>query len=159
MSLTLLDLARVPEVVNLTEMLARKLAIAMANDSDEMERATDAFVHSQTIEEKPFVDVADLCLNLLRDCRDPSLRGAAEALGDFFDQVRTRPSSAPARPAPDASFWNTAGTPVGPQNCKVSVCTAPHVEPSIDPDVADKFYNELTFAKETLWGKVRSRDG
>ena len=43
-SLTLLDLAGVPEVVNLTEMLARKLAIAMANDSDEMERATDAFV-------------------------------------------------------------------------------------------------------------------
>ncbi len=58
-SLTLLDFARVREVVDLTETLARKLAIAMASDSDEMERTTDAFVRSQTIEEKPFVDVAD----------------------------------------------------------------------------------------------------
>ena len=152
-SLTLLDLARVPEVVNLTEMLARKLAIAMANDSDEMERATDAFVRSQTIEEKPFVDVADLCLNLLRDCRDPSLRGAAEALGDFL--ISADPTVVSTGQTGPGRFILEHGR----NACRTAKLQgvslyAPHVEPSIDPDVADKFYNELTFAKETLWGKV-----
>ena len=40
-------------------------------------------LRSQTIEEKPFVDVADLCLNLVRESRYPAVIGAAEKLGDF----------------------------------------------------------------------------
>jgi cysteine peptidase C11 family protein len=152
-SLTLLDLARVREVVDLTETLARKLAIAMASDSDEMERATDAFVRSQTIEEKPFVDVADLCLNLLRDCRDPSLRGAAEALGDFL--ISADPTVAGTGQTGPGRFILEHGR----NACRTAKLQgvslyAPHVEPSIDPEAADKFYNELTFAKETLWGTV-----
>ena len=59
-SLTLLDLARAPALVDLTETLARKLAIAMADDADEFDLVSDLFFRSQTIEEKPFVDVADL---------------------------------------------------------------------------------------------------
>ena len=57
-SLTLLDLKQAPKLFELTESLARELALAMDADSDELSLAVDLFLRSQTAEDKPFVDVA-----------------------------------------------------------------------------------------------------
>ena len=42
------------------------------------------FMDSRTADDRPFVDVADLCLNLIRNLRDPLVTDAAKALGDFL---------------------------------------------------------------------------
>ena len=83
-SLTLLDLSWAAKLVDLTEVLARKLAVAVGEDADELERMRNLFLESQTFEGKPFIDVADLCVNLLRNSSDLAVRQAAEKLGDVL---------------------------------------------------------------------------
>jgi hypothetical protein len=92
-SLTMLDLEKVPQIVDATEELARSLAVAIDRDQDEMDRVDFIFHQSQTWENKPFVDVADLCLNLWRYCADSNVKAAAEALGDLL--IRPFPYSRP----------------------------------------------------------------
>jgi len=85
-SLTLLDLQRVGSVAARTEQLARALveAVADAEDDDGLVRAL--FQRSQIVAsaQKPFVDAADLCLNLLLNCRNVDVKASAQALGDLL---------------------------------------------------------------------------
>ena len=152
-SLTLLDLARAPELVGLTETLARKLAIAMADDADEFDLVSDLFFRSQTIEEKPFVDVADLCLNLVRESRNPAVIGAAEKLGDFVI------SADPPLPVDVETGARRFVLEHGRNACRTAKIQgislyAPHIAPPPDVGAADLFYNSLEFAKKTLWADV-----
>jgi hypothetical protein len=153
-SLTLLGLARVDDIVDATEKLARALAIAMATDSDEQDRVLECFDGSQTIEEKPFVDVADLCLNLLRVSQATSVRDAAEKLGDLLI------SPDPVFPGESA---NGLGRPFvlehGRNACRTAKLQgvslyAPHLAPPTDFRLANEYYEKLSFTQETLWNDV-----
>ncbi len=153
-SLTLLDLRRAQELDSLTEELARRLAIALDEDPDEQEKVLDLFARSQTIEDKPFVDVADLCLNLMRFCSDPAVALAAKALGDFL--------ISPGPAVADESERG-AGKPFVVEHGRNASQTArlhgislyaPHVSASHDFESASHFYQKFVFAKNTLWSEV-----
>jgi hypothetical protein len=153
-ALTLLRLARAQETVEFTERLARRLATAMVNDSDEFDIVYDSFARSQTIEGKPFVDAAELCVNLLRQSRDSGIRDAAEKLGDLL--------ISPDPVVPNESP-NGLGRPFilehGRNACRTAKLQgvslyAPHVAPAFDFESADTFYSKLAFTKKTLWNDV-----
>ena len=69
-SLTLLDLDQVGQLLQLTEVLAMTLAAAINRDPELLRRIAWLFTESQTADDKPYVDVGDLCLTLLRNSRD-----------------------------------------------------------------------------------------
>ncbi len=90
--MTLLNLHCAPDIFTQAEMLALVLARAIG-DADARDRIANLFVQSQTVPGKPFVDVADLCLNLMRSSGDRLIYGAARDLGDSVDQSTSRSTS------------------------------------------------------------------
>ena len=90
-SLTLLDVQQVLPIVGATERLARVLLARLADATEDEAFVKGLFRLSRTIDTadprkqiKPFVDVADLCLNLLLHCNDEEVREAARALGNLL---------------------------------------------------------------------------
>jgi hypothetical protein len=153
-TLTLLDLRLADRVAELTEQLSRQLAIAMDDDVDELNLVSQLLALSRTTDDDPFVDVADLCLSLLRASDDPEVRRAARELGD---QLIT--------PAPviGGESLGGVGRPFivehGRNACETAKLHgaslyAPHVAPNHDEDAARLFYDRLVFANETLWPNV-----
>ena len=154
-SLTLLDLKQAPKLFELTESLARELALAMDADSDELSLAVDLFLRSQTAEDKPFVDVADLCLNLYRYSQSEEVRSAAERLGNLL--------IGPSPVVPGQSVFG-AGRPFIVEHGRNALPTArlhgvslyaPHVAlDTHDPTTASHWYEKFLFAKQTLWNEL-----
>lgn len=151
-SLTLLDLNRAPELFALAEFLALTLSCAVAND-DVRERIANAFSRSQTGERKPYVDVADLCLNLVRDSGDAFVIEAARALGDFlispWPPLVGRSHTGKGRP-----FVAEHGRNSG-QTARLNGISlyAPHVALGNDFDAIRSLYHNFTFAQETRWSE------
>ncbi len=154
-SLTLLDLNRAQEVSAHTEVLALRLAETAARDPSELRSIQSLFRMSYTGEGKPFVDVADLCLNLIRGCSDPYVVDAARALGDF---LLSPPPDAPAhnglvgakRPFIAEHGRNTALT------AKLNGISlyAPHVANNHDWEGASYWYKKFAFVQRTLWSDL-----
>lgn len=153
-SLTLLDLEQAPQLFERTEALARRLAIAMDTDADEQDLVLDLFKRSQTFADNPYVDAADLCLNLQRYCADADVRLAAKRLGDLL-----------ISPGPVARGQSERGKgrPLivdhGRNACEMArlhglSLYAPHVSSSHDVASSRHFYDKFAFAKETLWGDL-----
>ena len=86
-SLTLLNLDCASDIFTRAEVLALMLSSAIV-DADARDRIAKLFSQSQTAPGKPFVDVADLCLNLTRSSSDPLVSEAARDLGDFLISPR-----------------------------------------------------------------------
>ena len=82
-TLTLLNLEHVRQLSELTEGLAVELALAI-QDPATRSAMIDLFSECQTEAGKPFVDAADLCLNLLGSKRYPDLSRRARDLGDHL---------------------------------------------------------------------------
>jgi hypothetical protein len=152
-SLTLLDLSRAPEAFDVAEVLAGAIARACAEDADEMSRILQHFVDSQTIDGKPFIDVADFCLNLARHSRHEQVRQHAGVLGDIL----IRPLQEP-RIAGDArgSFIIEHGRNALQTALLNGVSLyAPHV---VDDDLEWRetrfWYNKFDLTGETFWGRL-----
>lgn len=150
-SLTLLDLQRVPELFAHAEVLALALAMSVGRDADARERISALFSRSQTDEDKPYVDVPDLCLNLVRESGDLLVMEAARALGDF---LLTPQSTVPGQSATGAarSFVVEHGRNAG-LTAKLNGISlyAPHVAPINDAESTRRVYEDLVFAQETRW--------
>ena len=100
-SLTLLDLNGAQDLTDATQILALTLAAAI-DSASVRERIAYLFAQSQTAPSKPYVDVADLCLSLVRRCGNPLVAEAARSLGDFLispKPVQIGESQAGDRPA------------------------------------------------------------
>jgi hypothetical protein len=156
-SLTLLDLKRAPELSDLTESLARKLAIAASLDLDEEALIHDLFMRARTAENKPFVDVAGLCHSLMQYSGSNELREAAEKLGDFLISPAFNPfapappkGAKPGRPFVVEHGRNAAGT-AGLHGVSLY---APHVAEGHDFASASHFYEKFVFAQQTLWNEL-----
>jgi hypothetical protein len=153
-SLTLLDLKQAPRLFELAESLARELALALNASSEELSLVVELFLRSQTAEDKPFVDVADLCLNLCVYSRSVDVRSAAERLGNLLI------SPAPVEPGKSVSG---DGRPLIVEHGRNAVPTArlngislyaPHVASGHDPATASHWYEKFSFAKQTLWNDL-----
>ena len=153
-SLSLLDLKRVPELFARTKVLAMVLQDAIERDIDFLDAVTDLFARSLTAEDKPYVDVADLCLNLSREVSDPLVNEAARALGDFLIAPSTnvvsnsltgkggRSSSRSVRNAGETAKLNGISL------------YAPHVALANDFVAVRELYDNFDFARDTQWSEL-----
>jgi|KBSMisStandDraft_5_1062788.scaffolds.fasta_scaffold08597_5 hypothetical protein len=156
-SLSLLDLSWASKLVELTEILARKLAVAVDADAGELELVSDLFVQSQTFADKPFVDVADLCVNLQRHSSDLEVQEAAGQLGDVL--------MSPTPVAPNQSATGNGRPFVAEHGCNGSETAklhgvslyAPHVALDADAfEASSPWYQKFTFATKTHWAELVS---
>jgi hypothetical protein len=153
-SLTMLDLKRVHEIEVAADQLARRVAIAIADDADEQRVVLDLFRQSQAFDGKPFVDAADLCLNLARFSSDADVVRTAERLGNLL---------VTPQPVPPKRSVTGEGRPFVLEHGRNAARSArlhgvnlyaPHVAPDHDADAASHFYNKLEFTQRTLWGEL-----
>jgi hypothetical protein len=156
-ALSMLDLQQARQLFEATEALARRLAIAVSQDPDELRRVHDMFVRSRTPDKRPFVDVAALCWDILRNCRDDDAVRAAMKLGDILI------SPNPTLTEEGGGSAVGAGKPFIVENSRNSAETAglhgvnlyaPHVSDNHDWEGASHFYEKFLFAQQTLWSTL-----
>jgi hypothetical protein len=156
-SLSMLDLQQAPQLFELTELLARRLAIAVSQNPDELQRVHDMFLRARTPDKRPFVDVAALCWDIMRNCLDDNAVRAAMKLGDMLI------SPNPTHAEEGGGSAVGAGRPFIVENCRNSAETAglhgvslyaPHVSNHHDWEGASHFYEKFLFAQRTLWSAL-----
>jgi hypothetical protein len=152
-TMSVLDLQQALGLFDLTEALARRLAIALANDDDEMDLVYRLFLQSRTPDGRPFIDVADFCVHLIRNSSYDDVREAARQLGNLL-----------VSPHPEKTEGSAKGAkkPFIVENCRNSAETAgmngvslyaPHVSDN-DFQRALHFYEKFLFAQKTLWNEL-----
>jgi hypothetical protein len=148
-SLSFLNLQRAPDLRAHTAVLAATLARVMGDPIRQL--LADLFYRSQTDEDRPYIDVADLCLTLVRDSGDPLIVEAARSLGDFL--LGANPPL--ANMSPDASrrpFVVERG-----RNAAITArlngvsLYAPHLVPSRDFEGPRALYHNFDFVQQTRW--------
>lgn len=156
-SLTLLDLDRAPEAFDAAEDLAGALATACGDDANELETVIEQFAASQTIEGKPFIDVADFCLNLSRRSDSAPVRLAAARLGNIL----IRPSlDSPTLAAPEEGARGSLIVEHGRnahQTAKLHGVSlyAPHIlGEAYDWRNSRFWYQKFDFTGETYWCRL-----
>lgn len=149
-SLTLLSLDRAHELTGVAEVLALTLATAIG-DPGARDRLANLFSQSQTAAGKPYVDVADLCLNLVRSSGDPLIIEAARAFGDFLISPQP-PLVGKSNEGARRPFVVEHGRNAG-QTARLNGISiyAPHVAPNRDFDAVRHLYHNFVFAQETQW--------
>jgi hypothetical protein len=163
-TLSMLNLKRASQLNELTETLARSIAIAFDEDPAELDLIYELFLRSRTPDERPFIDVADFCFNLIRYSQNASVRAAAEALGNFL--ITPYPTAKPpkAEPPKKEERGSEFGVkrPFIVENVRNSADTAglngvslyaPHVSDN-DSALASHFYDKFVFAQKTLWSEL-----
>lgn len=153
-SLTLLDLKRTSELVDRTDVLSLMLARAIGRDADTRDEIAFLFSQSQTAADKPYVDVADLCLNLIRHSGEPLVIEAARALGDFLisPQQEVVHGSVDGLGKP---FVVEHGRNAG-QSARLNGISlyAPHVAPVTDSAAVRHLYDNFVFARKYSWSRL-----
>jgi hypothetical protein len=152
-SLTLLDLDRTDELVENAKLLALMLARGI-DDPVARDRLASLFSQSQTAPRKPYVDLADMCLNLVRRSGDPRVVEAARNLGDFLISPQSEVVGKSARGG-GRPFVVEHGRNAG-ETARLNGVSiyAPHVAPNYDFDAVRHPYENFTFAKKTLWSDL-----
>jgi hypothetical protein len=162
-SLTLLDLERAPEAFDAAEHLAIAIARACADDEAELAGVVGDFRSSQTIAGKPFIDVADFCVNLSRNSGYEEVKQCAATLGDIL----IRPTHNGAQSASNGHGSNGQGPIRGSlvsdharnahQTAKLHGVSlyAPHIlGADFDWRTTRFWYNKFDDAGETFWGRL-----
>ncbi len=146
-SLTLLDLQQAARVSERTEWLARAISRALPNREDpELVRAQFTLARNIGTVPKSFVDVADLCLNLVLNCRDRDVRAAALALGDLLLSPRSTKADQSAKGARRPFVVEHGGNACTTARLNGANLYAPHVTgPGVDT-LSLKRYDQLQFA-------------
>jgi len=152
-SLTFIGLAQANELRYRAEVLALAL-LAAIGDSDRRHRIMELFTLSQTGEDRPYVDVADLCLNLVRYGGDPLIAEMARALGDLLLTPRCSPVGRSAA-GDERPLIMDHGRNAGELARLNGISLyAPHVAVVTDFDAVRGLYDGFVFAKETVWSRL-----
>jgi hypothetical protein len=149
-TLSLINLALADKLFERADAIATELAIAIENP-EARERILDCFLQSQTELGKPFVDVADLCLNLLSETEYPDLVRHARALGDLIaghiGNVAGKSKTADGWRLV-AEHGRNSGDLVRLNGLSMY---APHVALPKEPEVLRARYGAFKFAQKTRW--------
>jgi hypothetical protein len=152
-SLTLLNLDGSSDILTRAEVLALLIA-SRIGDADTRGRIADLFSQSQTAPGRPFVDVADLCLNLMRSSGDPLISEAARDLGDFLISPHAplvgKANDQQARPFIIEHGRNAVHT----ARLNGVSLYAPHVVPNRNFDAVQRLYHRFIFAQKTSWSEL-----
>jgi hypothetical protein len=155
-TLTLVNLELADQLYQRAEAMATELAIAIENP-EARARIIDCFFQSQTEPGKPFVDVADLCLNLLAETEYPRLVQHARALGDLIaghSGNATGLSKTWQGWRLVAEHGRNSGDLVRLNGLSLY---APHVAPPRELDVARERYGQFELARTTRWSAAVHR--
>jgi len=149
-SLTFLDLEKAPQLRSYADTLALALSLAI-RDSGNRSLIMELFIRSRTGEDRPYVDVADLCLNLVLESQDSLIAGAAKSLGDLLlapkPQLVGLSGQGTGRP-----FIVDHGRNAGELARLNGISLyAPHVAPANDFDAVRTLYNGFVFSRKTVW--------
>ena len=147
-SLTLLNLDRAEDVFHAAQALAIRLVDA-TSDPEEWKLAFHLFFRSQTWLGQPFVDVADLCLNLWRYSSNMGVVSAAARLGDLLVRPGSELDIEKKQPFILEHGRNAHQTA---RLTGVSLY-APHVALGFDWEKASESYLKFAFARDTAWGR------
>lgn len=152
-SLSLLDLKRAPELFAHAEVLAAALSDAIG-DPDVLARIMQLFSRSQTGEGRPYVDVADMCLNLVRESGNEYVVAAARALGDLLISPRP-PLVHKSEEGKGRPFILEHGRNAG-ETARLNGISiyAPHVDIFRDFEAVRREYHNFVFVKETRWSEL-----
>lgn len=163
-SLTLLDLSQAAAAFDAAELLARALAQAGADDLEQLELIQEQFLAAQTLDGKPFIDVADFCLNLSRWSGSSEVRETAARLGDILirprkDGAAQKPDARRREPAdrrPRGSFIvDHARNSHETAKLQGVSLYAPHIlGDGFDWRTSRFWYNKFDFTGETYWGRL-----
>jgi hypothetical protein len=152
-SLTFLDLTQAGELRARAEILALALLVAIG-DSGKRYRITELFTQSQTGDHRPYVDVADLCLNLMRHGEDSLVAEAARALGDLLLEPRGglvgESKTGKGRPLV-VDYDRNAGELARLNGISLY---APHVASGNDFYAVRSVYDQFVFAQQTVWSQL-----
>lgn len=153
-SLSALDLQDAERLFNRTHLLAETIIAGIRHDTGFARLLADHFLQSVTAADKPYIDVADLCLNLARGSGEPMVTAAARALGDFLVSpsfgVVGHSHTGDGRPFVVAHGRNAVDT------AKLNGISlyAPHVAPSHDFAAVRSRYNSFRLASTTRWSQL-----
>ena len=151
-SLTFLDLRQAPKLREHARYLALALGVAIA-DADVRERVTALFGRSQTDEDRPYVDVIDLCLSLVRENVDPFVTAVAKALGDLLlspgDSVVNKSEIGGGRPL----IIDHGRNAIELARLNGISLYAPHLGAN-DGDAVRGLYERFVFAQDTFWSRL-----
>jgi len=153
-TLTHLELSHADDLVQLTDRLARELIVSMDDNADEISTINQLFRSAQTAPGQPFVDVLDLCAQLVRDSCSDEVRAAALALGDSL--------LSPTGEGPKASaqgLYQPFIVENGRNSCECAglhgvSLYAPNVADDHDVVAAASFYGKFSFADRTVWPQL-----
>lgn len=151
-TLSHLDLSHAESLFKLTDALARKLAIALDEDADEVAVVSRLFELAQTEDGAAFVDVVMLCRFLMNYSGDAAVRGAATALADALLSLPLAASEGTARAKPFiVEHGRNSARAAGLHGVSLY---APNVASGHDFGSSSHFYEKFAFAKETLWREL-----
>ena len=149
-SLTLLDLTKANQAFDAAERLAQTLALAGGSDGSELALIKDLFGRSQTMAGKPFIDVADFCLNLAEQSAMPAVRSAAAALGDIL-----------IRPSSNGNGDRSRGSFIVEHSRNSHSTARLHGASLYAPQIVDDdwrgsrfFYTQLVSSRESAWSRL-----
>ena len=152
-TLTMLNLLCARDLVARAEVLALLLATNV-DDPDARAFLADLFKDSQTEPGKPFVDVGDLCFNLIRRVDDPIIVRAARELGDYLICPRGNTvgdaNNPKVRPFVIEHGRNTTET----ARLNGVSMYAPHLVPGRDFEAVRHLYNNFVFVQDTHWSAL-----
>jgi hypothetical protein len=152
-SLTLLDLGQASDLFEHADVLAETLAGTLV-DPDLRAWIAYLFTRSQTDEGRPYVDLADLCLGLVRDSADEAVVEAARTLGDFLISPRP-PLAGRSGEGIGRPFVVEHGRNSGRMARLNGVSIyAPHLLPARDFESVRPMYQTFSFAQRTRWSEV-----
>jgi hypothetical protein len=149
-SLSMLDLTRAGDLSDRVQVLAAELRRYIGLSGANREQIADIFYRSVTEIDRPYVDVADLALNLAREVADHLVIEASRALGDFIIVPKVTAISPYAYPFVCAHGRNAGET------AKLNGLSlyAPHVAPAYDSVTVRKRYKRFEFEARTAWGDL-----
>jgi hypothetical protein len=151
-TLSYLDLSHAGGLFRLTDALARKLAIALDGDADEVAVVSRLFELAQTEDGDPFVDVVMLCRFLMNYSNDAAVRLAARELADALLSLPMVGTEVTTRAKPFI-VENGLNSALAAGLHGVSLY-APNVAPGHDFGSASHFYEKFAFGRETLWREL-----
>ena len=158
----MLDLTRAGSLSDRVAVLTAKLRDFVATGPAARDLVAEVLWNANTEIDKPYVDIADVCLGLLRECGDRGVSAAARELGDFViappinvqrDGGSPGEADEPSEgPLPRYPFVTASGRNAAETARLGGVSLyAPHVAPDFSYDAVKELYQQFRFVELTGW--------
>lgn len=165
-SLSLLDLTRSVGLVARVHTLTGELLRFMQSHGASGRALVAEVMWNANVEvDKPYIDAADFCFGLLRECGDPGVQEAARQLGDFViappanaETLGSGPGDTTATGRQQRYPFVTASGRNAAEAARLNGVSlyAPHVAPDFDHRAVEGVYLRFSLVTDSRWNTVIS---